>query len=87
MDYNLVNPTAHVRTMDTNIIHHLGLRKALALGLNHIPLRNTNIQETIQMVVDTFMQVCQVLRLGGCLDINSAQGWYVQDAKTSSFQP
>ena len=26
------------------------------------------------MVVDTFLQVCQVLRLGGCLDINSATG-------------
>ena len=72
MDSNLVNPIAHVRTMDTDIIHHHGLREALALGLNHIPLRNTNIQETIQVVVDTFVQVCQVLRLGGCLDINSA---------------
>ena len=68
----MVNPIAHVRTMDTNIIHHHGLREALALGLNHIPLRNTNIQKPIQVVVDTFVQVCQVLRLGGCLDINSA---------------
>jgi hypothetical protein len=66
------SPMAHVRIMDTNIIHHLGLREAIALGLNHIPLRNTNIQEIIQVVMDTFMQICQVLRLEGCLDINSA---------------
>jgi hypothetical protein len=54
MDHNLVNPMAYVRTMDTNIIHHHELRDAIALGLNHIPLRNTNMQETIQVVVDSF---------------------------------
>jgi hypothetical protein len=72
MDDNVANPIAHVRTMDTHIIHHRGLREAIALGLNHIPLRNTNIQEAIQVVMDTFEQVCQVLGLRGCLDISSA---------------
>ena len=74
MNDNVDNPMAHVRTMDTHIIHHRGLREAIALGLNHIPLRHTNIQEAIQVIVDTFLQVCQVLKLGGCLDISSATG-------------
>ena len=72
MDNNVDTPMAHVRTMDTHIVRHHGLREAIALGLNHIPLRNTKLQEAIQVVVDTFVQVCQVLKLGGCLDISSA---------------
>ena len=41
--------------MYTNIIHYCGDVEAIVLGLNHIPLINTNTQETIQVVVDTFM--------------------------------
>lgn len=55
MNDNLVNQIAHVRTMYTNIIHYCGDVEAIVLGLNHIPLINTNTQETIQVVVDTFM--------------------------------
>ena len=66
------DPRAHVRTMDTKIIHHHGLREAITLGLNHIPLRNTNIQEATQVVVDTFIQVCQLLKVEGCLDVGNA---------------
>ena len=66
------DPRAHVRTMDTKIIHHHGLREAIYLGLNHIPLRNTNIQEAIQVVENTFVQVCQLLKVEGCLDVESA---------------
>jgi hypothetical protein len=47
MDENNQDPRAHVRTMDTRIIHHHGLREAITLGLNHIPLKNTNIREVI----------------------------------------
>ena len=74
VDDNVDNPMAHVRIMDTHIIHHRGLREAIASGLNYIPSRHTNIQEAIQVVVDTFLQVCQVLKPGGCLDISSAAG-------------
>ena len=72
IDHNLINPMAHVRTMDTNIIHHHELRDTITLGLNHIPLRNTNMQETIQVIMDIFLQVYQVLKLEGCLDVHSA---------------
>ena len=44
---NKNDPKAHVRIMDTKIIHHRGLREAITLGLNYIPFRNTNIQKTI----------------------------------------
>lgn len=64
----------YVSAMNTHIIHHCEIRVAIALRFNHLPLRNTNIQETIQVVVDTFVQVCHVLGLWGCLDISSATG-------------
>ena len=72
IDDSQKDPRAHVRTMDTKIIHHHGLREAITLGLNHIPLRNTNIHEAIQVVVDTFLQVCQLLKAEGCLDVDKA---------------
>lgn len=43
MDDNVANQMVHVYAMDTHIIHHRGLRMAIALGFNHLPLRNTNI--------------------------------------------
>lgn len=48
----------HVRTMDLNIIQHKGLRHALKMGLNQIPLRSTIIHEVIQVVFDVFLKVC-----------------------------
>ena len=66
------DPRAHVRTMDIKVIHNHSLREAITLGLNHIPLRNTNISETIQVVVDTFVQVCQLLKAEGYLDVDNA---------------
>ena len=69
---NHQDPRAHVRTMDTRIIHHHGLREAITLGLNHIPLRNTNIREVVQVVVNIFIHVCQLLKVEGCLDVESA---------------
>ena len=62
----------HVRTMDTNIIHNKGLREAITLGLNHIPLRNTNVRETVQVVIDTFGQVCRVLKVDELIDMDEA---------------
>jgi hypothetical protein len=72
MDDNYHDPRTHVCTMNTRIIHHHGLREAITLGLNHIPLKNTNIQEAIQVVVNTFVQVCQLLKVKECLDVESA---------------
>ena len=66
------NPKMHVRTMDTRIIHHHGLRNAITLGLNHIPLRNTNIREAIQVIVDAFGQVCQILRVDEIINVELA---------------
>ena len=51
------DPRMHVRTMDTTIIHHYGLREVVTLGLNHIPLRNTNIREIVQVVTDILLYI------------------------------
>jgi hypothetical protein len=62
----------HVRTMDLSIIQHKGLRHALKMGLNQIPLRPTLIHETIQVVFDTFLQVCEVLNITHMVDMEIA---------------
>ena len=62
----------HVRTMDLNIILHKGLRHALKMGLNQIPLRPTIIQDAIQVVFDAFIQVCQVLDIMHLVDMELA---------------
>ena len=66
------NNRGHVRTMDISIIQHKGLRQALTMGLNHIPLRPTIIFEAIQVIHDTFLQVCQVLNVEHMLDMDVA---------------
>ena len=54
----------HVRTMNLNIIQHKGLRHALKMDLNQIPLRSTIIiHEVIQVVFYVFLQVCKVLNV------------------------
>lgn len=55
--------------MDLSIVQHKGLRQAITMGLNHIPLRPTIIQEAIQVIHDTFLQICQVLNLEHMLDM------------------
>ena len=62
----------HVRTMDLSIIQHKGLRHALKMGLNQIPLRPTLIHEAIQVVHDTFLQVCEVLNITHIVDMDMA---------------
>ena len=62
----------HVRTMDLSIIQHKGLRHALKMGLNQIPLRPTIIHEAIQVVHDTFLQVCEVLNITHIVDMDMA---------------
>lgn len=72
IDDNSNDPRAHVCTMDTKIIHHHGLREAITLGLNHIPLRTTNIQEAIQVVIKIFIHICQVFGVEGCINVDTA---------------
>ena len=62
----------HVRTMDLSIIQHKGLRHALKMGLNQIPLRPTLIHEAIQVVNDTFLQVCEMLNITQIVDMDAA---------------
>ena len=71
-EHNEENDKGHVRTMDLSIIQHKGLRNAIQMGLNHIPLRPTIIHEAIQVIYDTFLQVCQVLNVEQLLDMNEA---------------
>lgn len=74
MDNEQVNDTliGHVRTMDISIIQHKGLRNAIKMGLNHIPLKPTLIFEVIQVVYDTFLQVCQVLNITHMVNMEQA---------------
>jgi hypothetical protein len=51
----------HIRTMDLSIIQHKGLRHALKMGLNQIPLRPTIMHETIQMVCNIFYMYVRYL--------------------------
>lgn len=44
----------HVCTMDSYIVQHKGLREALSQGLNHIPVRPTNIAEATTIMMDAF---------------------------------
>jgi hypothetical protein len=62
----------HVRTMDLSIIQHSGLRLALSQGLNHIPLKPSNIAEAIAITMDAFMQVLiSLFKKLGCVYIPS----------------
>ena len=54
----------HVRTVDMNIVHHKGLREALAMGLNHIPVRPTsNFAVSIATALHGFEQLVTILSL------------------------
>ena len=69
---NTTKGRGHVRTMDISIIQHRELRHAIAMGLNHIPLRPTVIHEAIQVIYDTFIKVCQLLNVEHMLDMDMA---------------
>jgi len=53
----------HVRTMDVKIVQHTGLREAIGMGLNHIPLKPTDIAVSIATALDAFSQFTQILDL------------------------
>ena len=51
----------HVRSMDMSIIQNIDLRNALRHGLNHIPLKPSNIAEAIAIILDAFDQLVAIL--------------------------
>ena len=53
----------HIRSMDISIIQNKELRAALRQGLNHIPLRPSNIAEAIAIVLDAYDQLVLILNL------------------------
>jgi hypothetical protein len=52
-----------VRTLDLSLIQRIGLRNALARGLNHISVRPTNIAEAVAIIMDVFDQLACILQL------------------------
>ena len=66
----------HVRLVDINLIQHRELRKALAMGLNHIPLKLTYLAVTIATIMDAFLQLIQILKLDMLgLPVDEASEW------------
>ena len=53
----------HVRSTDMSIIQNLDLRNALKHGLNHIPLKPSNIAEAIAIILDAYDQMVEILDL------------------------
>jgi hypothetical protein len=60
---SFVDASPHVRTMDLDIIQHKQLRHALTQGLNHIPLRPTNIGKAVAAIMLAFEQLLTILGL------------------------
>jgi len=56
-------PEVHVRTVSCDLLQHRDLRKAVTMGLNHIPLKPTAIGVCISTILDAFSQVASLLRL------------------------
>jgi hypothetical protein len=66
----------HVRTTDLSLIQHNGLRNALAQGLNHIPVRPTNIAEAVAIIMDAFEQLSCILQLESLqFPLHEARTW------------
>lgn len=79
----------HVRTTDVKIIQHTGLKEAVGMGLNHIPLKPKNIVVSIATALDTFGQFMQILGLESVgLPIVDATEWVrrscLEQLKTTS---
>lgn len=83
LDVSTLNETSshakaqvHVRTMDVKIIQHTGLREAVSMGLNHVPLKPTDISVSIATALDAFLQFTQILDLENLgLPILEATEW------------
>ena len=53
----------HVRIADTNLIQHSELRNAVAMGLNHIPLKPTVLSACVSTVLNAFEQTSMIVQL------------------------
>ena len=67
----------HVRTVDSNLIHHIKLRQALSMGLNHIPMKpTTSFAACIATILDGFGQLAQIFQLNQeGFPVDSAMTW------------
>lgn len=66
----------HVRTVDVNLIQQKELRDAVSMGLNHIPVKPTNLAACVSTALDAFDQLCQILNLETVgLPIDEAKEW------------
>jgi uncharacterized protein YuzB (UPF0349 family) len=74
---SVADTQVHVRIVDTNIIHHKGLKQAVAMGLNHIPLKPTSkLDVSIAVAIDGFSQLSQILSLEKAgLNLDLANEW------------
>lgn len=70
------SPLTHVRTVNCDILQHADLRRAVAMGLNHIPLKPTNIAVCIATILDAFDQTASILGLENHdFPVNEAKEW------------
>ena len=53
----------HVRIANTNLVQHSRLRNAVAMGLNHIPLKPTMLSACVSIVLNAFEQISIILKL------------------------
>ena len=66
----------HVRTTEIRVIQHPSLRQAMGMGLNHIPLKPTNLSVSIATTLDAFSQFINILDLQNAgLPIDDATEW------------
>ena len=83
-------PVVHVRTVDVKIIHHKKLKDAVAMGLNHIPMKpTTSFAPSIAAILDGFKQIVQILGLyNQNFPVDTALVWlcdtYLDQLKQSS---
>jgi len=69
-------PEIHVRTVSCDLLQNADLRKAVSMGLNHIPLKPTAIGVCIATILDAFSQVASILSLDSSdFPVNEAREW------------
>jgi len=69
-------PAVHVRTMNTSIVQHKELRRAISHGMNHIPLMPTSIARSVAIVMEAFDQLTAICQLGNLdFPIEEAPNW------------
>jgi len=87
--HSYVPAQLHVRSVDVKLIQQPDLRKAIGMGLNHIPLKPTNLSVCIATSIDAFHQLVHILDLENMgLPINEAVEWVrskcLDELKTAS---